>query len=137
MAAFLAAPLWILLHASAAILAIGLGLAQLALPKGTFRHRTMGWLWVGLMAVIVVTSFLLVASCDMGLSWIHILSVVTAFGLVALVRDARAGRIRQHRSSAFWLVGAALLGAGLFTLLPGRLMHDVVFGTSEVHYACS
>ncbi len=89
------------------------------------------------MATVIVTSFLMIGDCGTGgLGPIHVLSVVTAFGLAGLWRHARSGDVRAHRSDALWLFGAALVGAGLFTLTPGRLMHDVAFGTQEVQYGC-
>ena len=39
------------LHAFAAMAAFALGLVQFAAPKGTLPHRTIGWIWVVLMAV--------------------------------------------------------------------------------------
>ena len=38
------------LHAFAAMAAFALGIVQFAAPKGTLPHRTVGWIWVGLMA---------------------------------------------------------------------------------------
>ena len=44
-------------HAFAAMTAFGLGLVQLAAPKGTLPHRTIGWIWVALMLVVSVSAF--------------------------------------------------------------------------------
>ena len=46
-------------HAFAAMAAFALGLVQLAAPKGTLPHRTLGYIWVALMAIVCVTSFLI------------------------------------------------------------------------------
>ena len=40
------------LHAFAAMAAFALGIVQFAAPKGTLPHRTLGWIWVVLMAVV-------------------------------------------------------------------------------------
>ena len=45
-------------HALAAIAAVVLGAAQLAFAKGTARHQTLGWAWVGLMSYVAASSFL-------------------------------------------------------------------------------
>lgn len=45
------------LHAFAAMAAFVLGLVQFAAPKGTLPHRTIGWIWVVLMAVVAASSF--------------------------------------------------------------------------------
>jgi len=44
------------LHAFAAMTAFALGVIQFAAPKGTLPHRTIGWIWVGLMAMVAVSS---------------------------------------------------------------------------------
>ena len=52
LAPLLAAAPEIQLHAFAAMAAFVLGVVQLAAPKGTLPHRTLGWIWVVLMLVI-------------------------------------------------------------------------------------
>lgn len=137
LAAFLAAPLLVQAHALAAFAALGLGAVQLAGPKGTIPHRVIGWAWVLLMASVALSSFVFVWGCGFtGLGPIHVLSVVTLFSLVGLIRAARRRNVGAHRSVALWLFFAALIGAGAFTLLPGRLMHDVALGTNAASYAC-
>lgn len=122
-------PLLIQAHAFAALLALGLGIFQLAAPKGTPRHRITGWTWVGLMAVLVGTSFFIHEIRLLG-PWspIHLLSIMTAIFLPLGVLRARQHRVRQHRRTMIGLFLGALIGAGIFTLLPGRVMHEVVFG---------
>ena len=39
-------------HAFAAMTAFLLGVVQLAAPKGTLPHHTLGWIWVGLMVSV-------------------------------------------------------------------------------------
>jgi hypothetical protein len=45
------------LHAFAAMAAFVLGVVQLAAPKGTLPHRTLGWIWVVLMMSVAISSF--------------------------------------------------------------------------------
>src|SRR6266487_1569342 len=84
LAPLLEAPPPIALHAMAAMAAFALGIVQFAAPKGTIPHRTIGWIFVGLMLAVALSSLLL----------------------------------------------GALVIAGAFTLVPGRIMHQVVFGSS-------
>ena len=128
---FAAAP-EIQVHAFAAVAAFLLGAVQLAAPKGTLPHRTLGWVWVVLMLVISGSSFLLHGIRLWG-PWspIHILSVFTPIMLVLVlaVVAARAHRVRAHRITMISIYAGALILAGLFTLVPGRLMHGVLFGS--------
>ena len=124
-----AAPLLIQIHAFAALSAFGLGIFQLVAPKGTTRHRITGWIWVALMATVVVTSFGIHEMRMWGRwSWIHLLSIFTAVMLPVGVVHARRHRVKQHRATMIGLFAGALIIAGIFTLFPGRIMHDVVFG---------
>ncbi|MFZ2155092.1 MAG: DUF2306 domain-containing protein [Bradyrhizobium sp.] len=118
------------LHAFAAMAAFALGTVQLAAPKGTLPHRSLGWVWVVLMLVISGSSFL-IHGIKMWGPWspIHLLSVLTPITLVMAVLAARAHRVRAHKIAMISLFAGALLLAGLLTLVPGRIMHDVLFGS--------
>ena len=117
-------------HALAAMAAVVLDDAQLASAKGTARHRTLGWAWVGLMTYVAASSFFI--SSDLRLwrafSPIHLLSIWTLFSLAMAVNHARQGNIRQHKIWMVLLYILALLVTGVFTLWPGRVMHGVLFG---------
>ena len=116
-------------HAFTAMAAFGLGLVQLAAPKGTLPHRTIGWLWVVLLAVIAISSFWINELRVIGpFSPIHLLSIFTLVMLPRAVMHARHHRVPQHRHAMISIFLGALVVAGLFTLLPGRIMHAVVFG---------
>lgn len=137
LAPLLSAPPLVILHALTAIAAFILGAAQVVLPKGTLPHRTMGWLWVILMAVVALSSFWIHTLCQFGtFSVIHGLSLLTLVLLPVGVLHARRHAVGRHRRVMLWLFAGALLIAGIFTLWPGRIMHDVVFGTASHHGAC-
>jgi uncharacterized membrane protein len=119
----------ITVHAFAALAAFGLGTAQLALPKGTSVHRAMGYIWITLMAAVAISSFWIHDLRLIGpFSPIHLLSVYSLGSIVVAIRTARQGNIAAHKSTVKSLYFLALIGAGAFTLLPGRVMHEVVFG---------
>ena len=128
-------PLWasgwlIASHAVAAILALGVGAVQLIGPKGTTLHRALGYVWVGAIAFVAFGSFGIHTIRMIGpFSPIHILSVITLLGLWRAVTLARAGEISRHRRAMRQLYLLALVVTGLFTLWPGRVMHQVLFGT--------
>jgi uncharacterized membrane protein len=123
-----AAPM-IQVHAFAAMGAFVLGLVQLAAPKGTLPHRTMGYIWAALMVVIAVTSFWIHDLRVWG-PWspIHLLSIFTLATLPFAILHARRHRVTQHRNAMIAIFAGALVIAGLFTFFPGRIMHAVAFG---------
>jgi uncharacterized membrane protein len=117
------------LHAFAAMTAFVLGAVQLAAPKGTLPHRTLGWIWVAVMAIVAGSSFWIHQIRLVG-PWspIHLLSIFTLVMLPLGVWMAHRHRVADHRRIMILMFTGALLIAGLFTLLPGRIMHAVVFG---------
>ena len=116
-------------HAFAAMTAFGLGVVQLAAPKGTLPHRTVGWIWVVLMVVVSVSAFFIHELRIWG-QWspIHLLAIFTLAMLPLAVWRAHIHAVVQHRRAMQGLFFGALVIAGLFTFLPGRIMHAVVFG---------
>lgn len=119
------APPHILLHLVAALAAIALGGVVLLRQKGTFAHRMMGRVWVGLMFVIAFGSFFIRARGHF--SFIHVLSVVTIVTLLAAIYAIRHNNVRAHKIN-MRISYASLCGAGLFTLLPYRMLGRLVFG---------
>ena len=106
-----------------------LGLIQFAAPKGTLPHRTIGWIWVALMAAVAVSSFWIHQIRLLGpFSPIHLLSIFVLVMLPLAVWRAHRHDVSGHRIAMVSLFTGALVIAGLFTLLPGRIMHAVVFG---------
>ena len=130
LAPLLAAPAVIQVHAFAALSAFALGAVQLAAPKGTIPYRAVGWLWAGLMLVLVLSSFFIHTIRLWGpFSPIHLLSIFTLAMLPLAVWRARQHDVRKHQRSMLGLFLGALVIAGIFTFLPGRIMHAVVFGS--------
>ncbi|PWR25645.1 DUF2306 domain-containing protein [Zavarzinia aquatilis] len=116
-------------HVVAALLALGVGLGILLGPKGTVPHRAMGWLWALLMVAVAVGSFWIHELKIVGdFSPIHLLSIATLAGLPVLILAARRHDLRRHRRMVYTLYFAALVAAGLFAFMPGRIMSRVVFG---------
>jgi uncharacterized membrane protein len=116
-------------HAFAAMAAFALGLVQVSAPKGTLPHRAIGYVWVALMAIVAATSFW-IHDLRMWGPWspIHLLSIITLGALPLAIVHARRHRVAEHRKAMLAIFAGALLIAGLFTFLPGRIMHAVAFG---------
>jgi uncharacterized membrane protein len=117
------------IHAFAAMTAFALGAVQLAAPKGTLPHRTLGWIWITLMFVVAASSFLIHELRLWG-PWspIHLLSIYTLIMLPLAVLAAHRHEVARHRGRMIGLFVGALVIAGLFTFWPGRIMYHVVFG---------
>ena len=116
-------------HAFAAMTAFALGVVQLAAPKGTLPHRTLGWIWVLLMLSVAISSFWIHQIRLWG-PWspIHLLSIFVLITVPLAVWKAHQHQVADHRRIMISVFAGALVIAGLFTLLPGRIMHAVVFG---------
>lgn len=117
------------LHAIAAMVAIILGGIQLYMKKGGMVHKILGRLWVGLMLIVSISSFFIHEIKLWGLySPIHLLSIWTIFSLGLAVYFVRIGNIKRHKQVMIALYVFALILTGFFTLLPGRVMHQVLIG---------
>ena len=116
------------LHVACALAALVLGMLQLSRQKGDAAHRIGGYGWVLAMLVVAISSFWIHAMDQWyGFSWIHLLSVVTLIAVPLGVQAARRGNIRGHRIAMVTTFWSALVVAGVFTLLPGRILHRVLF----------
>lgn len=126
--AFIAEPWHIQLHALSAIGALGLGVVQFTAPKGTLPHRTLGYIWIGLMASTAITAIFIRQINDGQFSWIHIFVPLTFYSAIALAIRARKGLTSKHRNTALGFFFGALLIPGILSFIPGRLMWEVVAG---------
>jgi len=126
----LAAELAIQIHAFAAIAAFGIGGLVLWRRKGTALHKALGRIWVLLMLVVATSSLFINEIRMIGpFSPIHLFAALTYLGIgqglwaIMVRRDVRA-----HKAAMQAVYMGALMLAGAFTFLPGRRMHDVLFG---------
>lgn len=126
----------IAIHLAAALGALVTGpVALWARRGGAARprlHRAFGYAWVTLMLAAALSALFI---RDVGLhpnlggyTPIHLLVPVTLLGLAAAFRALAQGRIAAHRRAMQRLYFSACLGAGLFTLLPSRLLGHWVWG---------
>lgn len=132
------APFIVQLHAISAIIAFFLGTIQLLAPKGTLPHKSLGMVFLVLMAVVAVSSiFIRPAYYGYDLpvikwfSWIHLFTVLTLWGLIeGIYFLTRSGeRLKRHKWSFIGMYVGGLVIAGSFAiLLPGRVMNQVIFG---------
>lgn len=127
----LAASPAILVHLASTLAALGLGVVMLARRKGTISHKRLGWAWVILMAIAAPSSFFITGLNAGRLSPIHILSVVTLIALPWAIYAIRRRNLRSHRWTMISIFAGGLVVAGIFTLLPGRLLGGLIFAAAN------
>jgi uncharacterized membrane protein len=116
------------LHVAAAVFAVVLSAAIIIVRRGTPAHRHLGRAWVAMLATICISSFWITGLNGASYSWIHLLSVWTLLGLIEAVWAIRHGNVRVHKYAMTSTMIGALLGAGFFAFMPGRMMSAVLFG---------
>lgn len=128
-APILAAGPAIQLHLASTLTALALGIIMLVRRKGTLSHRTLGWAWVVLMAVAAGSSFFITGRNPGQFSAIHLLSMVTLAALPYAIYAIRRRNLRGHRWTMVAVFSGGLIVAGMFTLLPDRLLGSYLFGS--------
>lgn len=131
-------PLALAIHLATAILALLIGpvaiWARRAVPVRPHLHRLTGRVWVALM-VTTALSTLFMRTFDRpnvaGYSFLHLLVPVVMGTLAYSFHRLRRRDIVNHRRSMQRLYVFACVVAGLFTLLPNRMIghwlwHDVL-----------
>jgi uncharacterized membrane protein len=120
----------VFVHLVAALGALALGIVILTRRKGTGSHRALGWAWVVLMTTAALTAAFIrdyrLPNIG-GFTPIHLFVISTLWYLPRAVWHARRGQIAAHRSEMRSLYLWACVLAGLFTLLPGRFLGNLLW----------
>jgi uncharacterized membrane protein len=108
--------------------AFALGLVQFTAPKGTLPHRLVGWVWIALMVFVCGSAFFIHEIRLWGpRSPIHLLAALTLVALPLAVHAAHRHAVGRHRRAMIAIFLGAMVVAGGFTFLPGRIMNAVAF----------
>ena len=112
-------------HLLIAVIAIGFGIKNLISQKGTQTHKIVGWIWVLLMFYVAFSSFWIKEINEGYYSLIHLLSIYVLVTITLGIYFLRKGNVKLHKS---FMVGnlIGLIVAGIFTLLPGRYISQVL-----------
>jgi uncharacterized membrane protein len=135
-------------HFAAASIALVLGAMQFLAPKGTFSHRTIGAVWICLMAVMILAGFMIRDRFMWGpfstnvclvpgksQIWmircgaLHTLSLYALLALPYAALHARRGNIEIHRWVMFSVLFGAVVVAGALAFQPPRILHTIFFGS--------
>jgi uncharacterized membrane protein len=123
------APIYILIHASAAMIALLIGPFVILRNRRDRLHKIGGYIWVVVMACAAISSFWILEFRLIGpFSPIHGLTIYVMWSLYRGVSYAIARNIEAHRQTFRALYLQWLVLAGLFTLLPGRIFNLMLFG---------
>ena len=100
--------------------------------KGTLLHKVLGRVWMALMLVVATSALFINEIRLIGpFSPIHAFVLVTYVGIASGIWQIRRGNVLAHQATMKSVYLGALLLTGAFTLLPGRRMHDVLFGAAS------
>lgn len=120
----------VLVHLVFASTALVLGPVALWARKGSHGHRAFGYAWVTAMIGAALSAFFIRSNGHVqwaGFSPIHILAVVALVGVSAAIYAIVERNITLHRKIMQRTYLAACVGAGAFTLLPGRYLGDLLW----------
>lgn len=127
------ASLPIKIHVATVLPAFALGTYQIFLSrKGAPFHRALGYVYLTLMTITAIAALFIQSLMPrgplLGFSPIHLLVPLVLYGVYAAVRGARTHNVVMHRRAMIGVYIGGILIAGSLTLLPGRVMHAVMFG---------
>jgi uncharacterized membrane protein len=125
----------IAIHVAAALGAVATGAVALWARRVRAQrprlHRAFGYAWVTLM-VVTALSALFIRGGQLpnigGFSPIHLLVPFTLWSLVGAFVALARGQIARHKKIMQGIYFGAGIGAGVFTLLPGRLLGGLLWG---------
>lgn len=122
------------LHALPGLIALILGSVVLLSKKGTKTHKRRGYVWLGLMVLISLTAVFIQEINPGSYSLIHLLIPWTVFSIFFGVYAIKKFKVTKnktwktlHKWTMIGLFFGALVIAGAFTLMPGRMLHEIFF----------
>jgi uncharacterized membrane protein len=120
----------IAVHLGLALGALVLGPLALSVRKAGPLHRVSGYAWVTLMLGATISSAFIRdfrLPNLMGFTPLHIFTVVTLAGLIAALVSIARHNVEGHKKAMWRTYLGGCVGAGLFALLPGRFLGDLVW----------
>jgi len=123
------------LHALPGLLALILGSIVLLSKKGTKTHKRRGYMWLRLMLLISLTAIFIQEINPGSYSLIHLLIPWTIFSIIFGIYAIKKFKVTKnkvwrnlHQWTMIGLFFGALVIAGAFTLMPGRMLNEIIFG---------
>ncbi len=120
------------LHLATVLPAFIIGTYIMINRKGTVRHRFLGKIFLILMFLTALITLFMksqVGPSFLGhFGFIHIFSFNVLYCVPVAYWAARRGDIKVHKLNMMGMYFFGLLTAGSFALMPGRLLHQWLFG---------
>lgn len=117
-------PLWA--HLATLVVALMLTPVMVLRARGDRLHRRLGYAWLAAMVATALVSFLIPPPG--AFSPIFLLSALTLFLCWRILANARRHDWQQHRANVHGLTIGALIIAGFFTFLFGRIFDRWIGG---------
>lgn len=118
-------------HLASILPAFLIGTFLLLRSKGTPIHRFLGKLYMLLMLFTALVTLFMVAEIGPKFlnhfGYVHLLSILVLYTVPMAYFAARRGDIKTHKRNMLGLYMGALILAGAFTLMPGRLINVWIF----------
>ena len=117
-------------HLLTAFAALLLGGVVLARHKGSLSHKALGWAWVLMMGSTAVASGFIrdyQTPNLLGITPFHGFTLLVAINLPRGIWYIRRGNVVAHRKTMRGLYIGACVLAGIFTLLPGRFLGNLLW----------
>jgi uncharacterized membrane protein len=118
-------PAPVLIHLAAAASALVLGIVMLVRRKGTWSHKLLGRTWATLMLTVAISSLWIPSFLHF--TWIHLFTLLTLVSLPLAIYRIRTGDVKGHANAMKGLFIGGLVIAGIFTLVPGRLLGNLLW----------
>jgi len=120
------------LHLATVAPAAMLGTYLMFWAKGTAAHRLLGKIYMTLMLITALASLFIPAAVGPQFfehfGWIHLLSVLVLVSVPRAYYAAKSHNVTSHKFAMVGVYAGGILVAGLFTLAPGRYIHQLIFG---------
>ncbi len=123
-------PVLMLAHLAVASAALLLGPLALRARKGSLLHRSAGYGWVALMLATAATSLFMRNHGGLNLAGftpIHLLALLTFAGIGGALWAVWRRNVQAHRRAMWSVYLGGCVVAGVFTLLPGRLLGQLLW----------
>jgi uncharacterized membrane protein len=120
----------IVIHICFAVSALALGPIALNARKGSRWHRMSGYFWVAMMVGAALSS-LFIRDFRLpnlaGYTPIHLVTIGTLVAVGAALYHVANRNIAAHRKAMWRAYLGGCIGAGVFALMPGRFLGQLVW----------